>query len=255
MIKNNMTQEEIDTLIKKSRLCGRVFEVETYNRDGRSSEIVVSYYINVKDNEYVLYIPNDVNSLVNHYNPYNNIRSIIRPGSRIKVIGGRDLQAVGMIFKGLNIKELDLTEALFRDRIFSAPHMFCNCTAEKITGAKFDISRAANASYISGMFRNAKLGNTDLTIIMNDIFKHRNNISNKIMDINIFKSLSCKSLNIEIVHKEIHRNKGLRELSQSDIEELYNPNCIIMDLKTVNAPNGIYCSDKRINSIITGWKK
>lgn len=253
MIKNNMTQEEINILIKKSRLCGRVFEVETYNRDGRSSEIIVSYYINVKDNEYVLYIPNNVNSLGN---PYNNIRSIIRPGSRIKVIGGRDLQAVGMMFKGLNIKELDLTQALFRDRIFSAPHMFCNCTAEKITGAKFDISRATNASYISGMFRNAKLGDTDLTIIMNDIFKHKNNISNKIMDINIFKSLSCKSLNIEIVHKEIHRKKRvIQELSQSDIEELYNPNCIIMDLKTVNAPNGIYCSDERISSIITGWKK
>ncbi len=56
MIKDNMTQEEIDTLIKKSRLCGRISEVETYNRDGRSSEIVVSYYINVKDNEYIFLI-------------------------------------------------------------------------------------------------------------------------------------------------------------------------------------------------------
>ncbi len=160
------------------------------------------------------------------------------------------------MFKGLHIKELDLTQALFRDRIFSAPQMFFNCTIEKITGAKFDISRSANAGYINSMFRNAKLGDTDLTIVMNDIFKHKNNISNKIMDIYTLKNLSCKSLNIEIVHKEIHRKKrAIQELSQSDIEELYNPNCLIMDLKTVNAPNGIYCSDERINSIITGWKK
>ena len=232
-----MTKEEIDKIILKARVCYRLLEIETWQFTKNKTIVIPSYYINIKDNKYILYIPDEVNSVANS----NDIatKGLFKSGSKVKIIGGKNLTVARQMFCFAELEELDLTEAEFTRNLKLASRMFYKSHIRNIIGATFDITNCDNR-YDKEMFYKSNLGETNLSIRMNNNFELPFNLSSRLntsilnTDMNIFDYLFCNSLHIEIAEKYPDTN--------------YEP--LINSIRTVNVCDGITSNDTRLLELL-----
>ncbi len=200
-----MTKEEIDKIILKAKVCNRLLEIETWQFTKAEIKVVTSYYINIKDNEYILYIPDEVTSIAPRRS--TTIDRLFKSGSKVKIIGGKNLNVARQMFYFAKLEELDLTETEFTRNLKLASRMFYKSHIRNIIGATFDITNCDNR-YDKEMFYGSNLGETNLSIRMNNNFELPFVLSSMLgegidmdTDMNIFNYLICNSLHLEIDEK------------------------------------------------------
>ena len=192
-----ITSEELDSIMKKAKLCNRLEDIYMFDEQG---ENVPTYYIKLSDNKAIWYIPDNVYSMTVKDNINGTVTTLFKQiktseNMELTVIGGNSLTITDSMFYNDIFATLDLSQ-LNLSNIKSCDGMFYKTVITKrIIPNVFDISKIENTTH---MFRYANI-NDDIQLTINQFQTH------------LMTGLKCNSLDIRVdIDLEQYDNKLLK---------------------------------------------
>ncbi len=187
-----ITSEELDSIMKKAKLCNRLEDVYMYDEQG---ENVPTYYIKLSDNKAIWYIPDNVYSTIARADVISKVSASIMQirtynmqiraskNMELTVIGGNSLRITDDMFSNKIFATLDLSQ-LNLSNIKSCSNMFYETTITKrIIPNVFNLSKIEDTT---NMFSYANI-NDGIQLTTNQFQTH------------LMLGLKCNSLDIRVV--------------------------------------------------------
>ena len=245
-----MTQEEINRLLAKARMCNRVEEIIIDKEvlikrrfrgsaTGNTGDIVhnynnIIYTINIKDDEKIVYIPDGVQAVGLGFLGVidNSLRHLIRYPKKIKVVGGKDLiTAIGLfdrfgntssiVNRKYGIDLLDLTDLEF-SKVKDLQSMLKGCIVKelKLWKCKTSYVKSFNALFLDAHINNIEnieyLDTKEQRAYMNDAFYYFNGDTLDLSNFKLYRLINQECFRKSKINKLILNEKELKD------NDLYN---------------------------------